>query len=44
MNECLINYKKIIDHNEANLNILAAFLFTTNYTYKYNQKEYLNLL
>jgi len=42
MDECLNNYKKIIDNNEANSKMWAAFLFTTNYTYKYNQKEYLN--
>ena len=42
MDECLNNYKKIIDNNEANSKIWAAFLFTTNYTYKYNQKEYLS--
>ena len=42
MNECLNNYKKIIDKNEANSKIWAAFIFTTNYTFKYNQKEYLN--
>ena len=42
MDECLINYKKIIDHNQANSKLWAAFLFTTNYTYKYNQKDYLN--
>ena len=42
MNDCLDNYKKIIDNNEANSKMWAAFIFTTNYTYKYNQKEYLN--
>ena len=42
MDDCLLNYKKIIDHNQANSKLLAAFLFTTNYTYKYNQKDYLN--
>jgi len=42
MDECLDNYKKIIDKNEANSKIWAAFIFTTNYTYKYNQKDYLN--
>ncbi len=42
MDECLVNYKKIIDNNEANSKLWSAFLFTTNYTYKYNQKDYLN--
>ena len=42
MNDCLINYKKIIDNNEANSKLWSAFLFTTNYTYKYSQKDYLN--
>ena len=42
MDECLKNYKKIIDNNEANSKMWAAFLFTINYTYKYNQKEYLS--
>ena len=42
MDECLDNYKKIIDNDEANSRMWAAFLFTTNYTYKYNQKDYLN--
>ena len=42
MDDCLINYKKIIDNNEANSKLWSAFLFTTNYTYKYSQKDYLN--
>ncbi len=42
MNECLVNYKKIIDNKEANSKLWSAFLFTTNYTYQYNQKDYLN--
>ena len=42
MDECLVNYKKIIDNNEANSKLWSAFLFTTNYTYKYSQKDYLN--
>ena len=42
MDECLVNYKKIIDNNEANSKLWSAFIFTTNYTYKYNQKDYLN--
>ena len=39
MDECLDNYKKIIDNNEANSKLWSAFIFTTNYTYKYNQKD-----
>ena len=42
MDDCLLNYKKIIDNNEANSKLWSAFLFTTNYTYKYSQKDYLN--
>jgi len=42
MDECLDNYKKIIDNNEANSKLWSAFIFTTNYTYKYNQKDYLS--
>ncbi len=42
MDECLNNYKKIIDNDEANSKLWSAFIFTTNYTYKYNQKDYLN--
>ncbi len=42
MDECLSNYKKIIDNNEANSKLWSAFIFTTNYTYKYDQKDYLN--
>ncbi len=42
MDDCLLNYKNIIDNNEANSKLWSAFLFTTNYTYKYSQKDYLN--
>ena len=42
MDDSLLNYKKIIDNNEANSKLWSAFLFTTNYTYKYSQKDYLN--
>lgn len=42
MDECLLNYKKIIDNNDADIKLWPSFIFTTNYTYKYNHKDYLN--